>query len=250
MSPTGRVLVIDAGNTRIKWGVAEGDAWLALGAAAKDDADGLRRGLSPWLQAGGVAVCCNVAGATVAERITASLAEQGLSPRWFGSSERCLGVINGYANPRQLGPDRWAALVAAWQACASACVVVNAGTALTVDSLDAGGRFLGGLIAPGVATMLASLTSNTAGLPGDPGEHCAFPTRTADAMTTGAIDAAVGAIVRARGRLEERHGAPVPLVVSGGGAPRLLPHLDGDVRHREHLVLEGLRRFAVEEMPT
>lgn len=250
MSRTGRVFVIDAGNTRIKWGVAEGDAWLALGAAAKDDADGLRGALAPWLQPDGVAVCCNVAGAAVADRITDELAAHGLIPRWFVSGERCLGVSNGYANPRQLGPDRWAAVIAAWQECASACLVVNAGTALTVDSLDESGRFLGGLIAPGVATMLASLTRHTAGLPGDPGEHRAFPTRTADAMTTGAIDAAVGAIARARSRLEERHGSSVPLVVSGGGAPRLLPHLDGDVRHREHLVLEGLRRFAAEELPT
>lgn len=247
---SGRVCVIDAGNTRIKWGVAEGGGWLAVGAVTKDDAEGLRNALSPWLQPGGIAVCCNVAGAAVAGRIAGDLGAHGVIPRWFASAERCLGVTNGYANPRQLGPDRWAALVAAWQECATACLVVNAGTALTVDSLDAQGNFLGGLIAPGVATMLASLATNTAGLADDPGEHRAFPTRTADAMTTGAIDAAVGAIARARTRLEQRHGAPVPLVVSGGGAPRLLPHLDGDVRHREHLVLEGLRRCAMEELPT
>lgn len=241
-----RGLVLDAGNTRVKWGVTAGDEWLAFGAAPKDDVAALVEAWRPWIVPGVRAAGCNVAGDAVGAALASALSMQGVSLRWLSSVESAGGVTNGYDEPRRLGADRWAALVGAWRACGSACLVVNAGTALTVDALDAGGRFLGGLIAPGVRTMLSSLARSTAGLADTPGHHRAFPTCTADAMTTGALDAAAGAVERARTRLEAHCGHGVPIVLSGGGGPALRPLLTGDVRHREHLVLEGVHCLASE----
>lgn len=241
-----RGLFIDAGNTRVKWGVIAGGEWLAFGAVPKEDTAALAEAWQPWIVPALQAAGCNVAGDAVGAALASVLTAQGVAVRWLTAVESAGGVTNGYDRPRQLGADRWAALVGAWAACGSACLVVNAGTALTVDALDAGGRFLGGLIAPGVRTMLASLANNTAGLADTPGRHRAFPTCTADAMTTGALDAAAGAVARARARLEARCGHTVPIVLSGGGGPALRPLLTGDVRHREHLVLEGVHRLATE----
>lgn len=242
----GRGLFLDAGNTRVKWGVAEGDTWLAFGAAPKDDVASLADAWRPWAGPDLRAAGCNVAGESVGAALASALTAQGVSVRWLSAVESAGGVTNGYDHPRQLGADRWAALVGARAACGAACLVVNAGTALTVDALDDAGQFLGGLIAPGVRTMLASLASSTAGLADRPGQHRAFPTRTADAMTTGALDAAVGAVERARTRLEARCGHAVPIVLSGGGGPALRALLTGDVLHREHLVLEGIHRLVKE----
>ena len=239
-------LFIDAGNTRIKWGVKGGGAWLAFGAGPKDDVAALAGAWAAWIGPGTQAAGCNVAGEGVGAELASALTAQRVSLRWLAAVESAAGVTNGYDRPRQLGADRWAALVGAWTACGAACLVVNAGTALTVDALDDGGRFLGGLIAPGVRTMLASLARDTAGLTDAPGRHAAFPTCTADAMTTGALDAAAGAVERARARLESRCGHAVPIVLSGGGGPALHPLLTGDVRSREHLVLEGVNRLATE----
>lgn len=241
-----RGLYLDAGNTRVKWGVVEGGDWIARGVAPKDDLPALVEGWRPWIVPGMRAAGCNVAGDVVGAALSSALMAHGMPVRWLSAVEAACGVTNGYDQPGQLGADRWAALIGAWVACGTRCLVANAGTALTVDALDAGGRFLGGLIAPGVNTMLASLARSTAGLTQAPGHHRPFPTSTADAMSTGVLEAAAGAVERARDRLEARCGRVVPIVLSGGGAPALRPLLTGDVRHREHLVLEGVHRLATE----
>lgn len=237
-------LLLDAGNTRIKWALVSGTDWIAGGAietASPEALEDVWRGL-PLVPARLAA--CNVAGDRVREAVESAAGRFGLTPRWLVSSEAAAGVSNAYDRVTQLGADRWAAALGAWQRCRDACVIVNAGTALTIDALDGSGRFLGGLIVPGVDTMLEALERRTAGLARQPGRYRAFPTNTGDAMWTGAIDAALGAVDRVLARLARQSGRTVAILVSGGGAGALIEQLDPTVaRHVEHLVLEGLLAF-------
>jgi len=238
------VLVVDAGNTRLKWGVAQAGRWIARDAISTSDAMGLAQALDRLDVAPSVAVGCNVAGPEVGDRVSAAIAARGLELHWNVARSSQAGVTNGYDDPSRLGADRWAALMGAWARVGSACVVVNAGTAITVDSLSRDGHFLGGIILPGLDTMLDALEARTAGLRRMPGVHRDFPTNTADAMTTGVIDAAVGAVQRVRARLERRMPGEVRILLSGGAALALRPHLGDTCEQVDQLVLEGLRVVA------
>ena len=157
------VLLIDAGNTRIKWALHDGRAYVANGAVETSHAAEIADGWPSSMDAR-VAVASNVAGADVGERLARACKARGLELRTIRSQATQLGVTSGYKDPGQLGSDRWAALVAAHRVGPGHKLVVNAGTALTIDALTAEGRFLGGLIVPGPALMRRSLDRGTAGL--------------------------------------------------------------------------------------
>src|SRR5262249_2725977 len=146
------------------------------------------------------AVGVNVAGEAARVRVEGQLTRWRIVPEWLGAGESACGGVNRYARPSQLGADRWAAPRAARARArasahfAPACVVVNAGTAVTIDALDADGVFQGGLILPGMRLMLEALAANTAALKSEPGTFRAFPDNTADALYSGAVQAICGAI--------------------------------------------------------
>jgi type III pantothenate kinase len=233
------MLAIDAGNTRIKWGVHDGRAWTATGAIATRDSAGIG---AAWSALGRIdgAIASNVAGPDVARDLAAACAAHGATLRIIASPARQLGVANGYRDPEQLGPDRWAALVAAHAAERGNQLVVNVGTALTVDALAADGRFLGGLIVPGPALMRRSLDLGTARLRLTEGAFAQFPATTPDAITSGALQACVGAIERMAGTMAARGSAPERAILSGGAAGEIADLLP--MRHaiHENLVLDGL----------
>jgi type III pantothenate kinase len=241
---TARVLAIDAGNTRVKWALYAGlererggALWTAEAARVADEWHGIDPGTR--------AIASNVAGAEIERSLHSACAARGLSLHVIASPPEALGVKNGYRDARQLGPDRWAGLVAAHHAHPGNKLVVNAGTALTVDALARDGRFLGGLIVPGPALMRRSLDRGTAGLRLTEGTFQRFPASTADAITTGAVLACSGAIERMRAAMDA-NGTPVALVVlSGGAAPELSAHLSGPLAVEENLVLDGLARIAL-----
>jgi type III pantothenate kinase len=156
------------------------------------------------------------------------------------SQAQQLGVTNGYRDARQLGSDRWAALVAAHAADKGDKLVVNAGTALTIDALTADGHFLGGLIVPGPALMRRSLDRGTAGLRLTEGDFREFPTSTSEAITSGSVQACVGAIERMRGLMAARGHSTVRVLLSGGAAGELASHLPLPHGIHENLVLDGL----------
>ena len=233
------ILALDAGNTRIKWGVHDGHAWAARGAVATADAAKLHESLRGALPASR-AIACNVAGAEVRAQITAACREAGLEVSFVTSPREAAGVRNAYADPAQLGPDRWAALVAAHAGVEGHKLVVNAGTALTIDALAAGGEFLGGLIVPGPALMRHSLDRGTAGLRLTEGAFEAFPRSTPDAITSGAIQAASGAVARLGTEMASRGFPPACVVLSGGAAREIEAKMPYPVAWRENLVLDGL----------
>jgi type III pantothenate kinase len=239
------VLAIDAGNTRVKWGLRMGEDWAARGAIATAEAAKLGRDW-PTMPPGTLALASNVGGREVQRLVHEACARHDLLLRLIDSRSEQLGVTNGYRDPAQLGTDRWAALVAAHASAAAHQLVVNAGTALTVDALRADGFFLGGLIVPGPALMRRSLDDGTAQLRLTEGRFDPFPRSTPDAITTGAVQAAAGAIERMRGAMISAGFAPERILLSGGAAPLLEPHLPMPVTLNDNLVLDGLVLIARE----
>jgi type III pantothenate kinase len=243
MTRKARLIAIDSGNTRIKWAVDEDGAWVDAGAIATDDAERIG---AAWNAIGPFerAIACNVAGAEVERRLASACAARGVELALATSRAAQLGVVNGYRDPAQLGADRWAALVAAHALGGGAKLVVNAGTALTVDALAADGRFEGGLIVPGPALMRASLATGTARLPHARGTFREFPDTTEDAIASGALQACVGAVLRMRDAMAARGMAPAQVLVSGGAAREIAPLLPMPFAIHENLVLDGLVRIA------
>jgi type III pantothenate kinase len=235
------ILCVDSGNTRIKWGLREGERWLSEGALPQAEIGRLEEQVR-GLPAPGRIMVANVAGPGAAEAIEKALAPWRERLHFVQSQARGGGVANGYADPARLGVDRWCALVGARHRVRSDCLVVGAGTATTVDTLDADGRFLGGLILPGFDLMRQALARNTAGLPLARGRHEEFPRCTDDAIFSGCLEAQVGAVERAFGRIADRPGAQC--LVFGGAAPILMEHLNIPCRRVDTLVLDGLFHLA------
>lgn len=234
------ILAVDAGNSRIKWGLrgAEG-RWIERGVAPVDE---LERAYEAWshMPAPRRIAIANVAGPVVRETVVDLVSRWNIEPVWLESGTHACGVTNGYDDPGQLGVDRWAALVAAWQLERRECLVVMVGTATTIDVLDRSGRFRGGLILPGLGLMKRSLADHTAALKLADGVYCEQPRNTADAMESGCINAQVGAIERMHRQL----GGEAHCVISGGGATALVPHLTLPTVVVENLVLEGVVALA------
>ncbi|MEC5384376.1 type III pantothenate kinase [Uliginosibacterium sp. H3] len=226
-------LFIDAGNTRIKYAGHDGADWLFHDAVPSDASAPLKlpAGFAPQR-----ILVVSVADAICNAFIEAQLASWAECIEWFRSTpERC-GLRNGYEEPTQLGADRWAGAIAAWQHVKGACLVVAAGTATTIDVITADGVFAGGCIAPGLEMMRRALARGTAALPLAAGHFEALPRNTADAIFSGCLNAQLGSIARMRGRLPD----DAPVLLTGGAAPALRDGIDGNVVELPRLVLEGL----------
>jgi type III pantothenate kinase len=233
------LLAIDAGNTRIKWGVHDGHAWSATGAIATAESKELYESLRPALPVE-ACIASNVAGPEVQSQIERACGKAGIALTLIHSVRQQLGVVNGYSDPQQLGSDRWAALIAAHRAAPGDQLVVNAGTALTVDALTADGRFLGGIIVAGPALMRRSLDRGTASLRLTEGVVRDIAQSTPDAITSGAVHACAGAVERLARAMAERGNPPRRIILSGGAAAEIAAALPVPPTQRENLVLEGL----------
>ena len=239
------ILVIDAGNTRIKWGTREAGAWRQAGACATAHSAALEAAIGGERSYERILVA-NVAGPKVRADIERAVSGSGCGAEFIVSRSAQCGVRSSYDEPGQLGCDRWAALVGAHRLFPGACLVVGAGTALTVDALTEDGLFLGGIIAPGMELMRRALDEHTAGLALRPGEVCFFPSNTGDAIVSGAAHACAGAVERMASFMRESGHESVRVVLSGGGAEHLRPLLALDTIVVENLVLEGLTAMVEE----
>ena len=241
-------LLIDAGNTRIKWAlVGPGDPpgrWLSLGSVSHNEHEALSADWS-GLPLRKVLVS-NVAGSAFSDRLLGNLQQCGVRAeaiQWFRAQAESAGVKNGYAQPEQLGSDRFASLIGARHRFPDErLLVVTCGTATTIDALEADGRFIGGMIAPGLGTMANSLAINTALLPAVEAARRdrVFADNTHEAIISGCLSAQVGAIVQA---MAQRHDPPARCVISGGAAPYIVPHLPFPCDAVDNLVLLGLHAF-------
>ena len=244
-----KTLLIDAGNTRLKWGVAEDGDIRRTGHIARQKIR--ERGLSVLTtrlpRSVDAVMVSNVAGPTFATRLAGLLgAHCNVDAQFAKTSRSACGVSNGYAQPRRMGVDRWVALIGAWAELGKACVVVDAGTAVTIDALDDDGQHLGGQILPGVGLMARALAADTSDIPATrspkPGRFAGldmFAKNTADAVASGAENAVTGAVERAIKTLRS-DAYDVDVVLTGGDALRILEALDDAPLHRPNLVLQGL----------
>ena len=246
-------LLLDAGNTRLKAALgAPGGGLTMLGETGHRE-PGLPAALELVLSGAdlggvGTALCANVAGERAGEALAAALRERGIAVEFLRASREACGVRCAYAEPARLGADRWAGLLGARALADGSCLVVDAGSALTIDAMAAGGQHLGGWILPGLALMVASLEARTGDLGARRRASAAsapadFPADTAPAMDGGALLAACGAVRMAQARLESRCREPARLLLAGGDAGRLAPELDG-AELVPDLVLRGLARAA------
>lgn len=236
------MLLLDAGNTRIKWSVAAPGAalgdWVGAGAFVRAEAaTALAAVLDAHPRIARV-LGTNVAGPAVGAMIESQLGAAGLAVEWLTVTAARGGVRNGYTTPTQLGADRWAALIGARHLHRGPCVVACAGTATTADLLDADGLFRGGIILPGVDLMLRALAGNTAQLPLADGHFSGTPRNTADAIVSGCLQAQAGAVERMFAQIAGQSDALC--LLSGGAAERFADLLDLPLRRVNNLVLIGL----------
>ena len=243
-------LLLDAGNTRLKWARARGTRLLGGGALSYAPparfAVGLRRLRREALGCDRVFVA-SVASATIERAIRRALRGAGRPvPRFVRVGRRSCGVVNAYAEPWRLGVDRWVALIGARSRLPGrALCIASVGTALTLDLLDAGGRLRGGAIAPGPDLMVRSLLERTAGIArragGGAGAGRSLYTRsTRGAIEAGARHACAALIERAVDEGRRRLGRRPLLLLTGGGASGLAPLLGGSWRRDDGLVMRGL----------
>ncbi len=248
-------LAIDVGNTRLKWALyaapAPGAALLAQGVEFLENIEKLGEGEWAGLPPPDRVLGCIVAGDAVKRRVQEQMELWDVSANWVIASAAEAGVTNGYDHPTRLGPDRWVAMIGARHRMLSAgpsrpMVVVMVGTAVTVEAIDAQGRFLGGLILPGHGIMLRALESGTAGLHVPTGDVRAFPTNTSDALTSGGTYAIAGA-VECMVRNVRQHCGEEPLCIMTGGAGwKMAPSLSVQFELVESLIFDGLLVIAQE----
>lgn len=229
-------LLADIGNSRVQWTLANGDHLEPAAYATHDECARAWHHLQP-----DSAHYCSVASADVTAAVLAAL------PRleWLRleAVERAGGVINGYACPAELGDDRWAALLGARVRYPEQnVVIVDAGTAVTVDALAASGQHVGGAIIAGYRAQRAGLSEMAPALPRT-GGHISVPARnTLDALATGGYLGLAGAIERVARALGAELGEWKGLL-TGGDARSLSLLLDAEWIHEPMLTLRGLQRL-------
>ena len=244
-------LLVDVGNTRVKWTTVDQQGRLAPQQAAEHS----RWSVDDWADAlfatpgiARVAAAC-VAGPANRRTLAEAAARRGVTEvRFVSSTAAACGVRNGYRDPSLLGVDRWAAVIGAYHL-RGACCVVDVGTAATVDAVTADGVHLGGFIVPGPHLMVRSLLTQTSDLAAYTAASRAGPTtdfadNTRDAIERGCRVALAALVDRAHADLERASGAAAALVITGGAAPNVQPYVLARVEHVPDLVLHGVARLA------
>lgn len=237
------ILLLDVGNTRVKW------AWLEYleTAPAGTNAvahDATHRSWQREIEADGLRpsriVVSSVAGPSFAAALTLWARDHyRLVPEFVTSSAELCGVRNAYARPAALGVDRFLALIGAWRSRPEPAVIVSGGTALTIDALDGAGRHRGGFIVPGLQMMRDARVrfggdadflvdpASVGALPGEPPGDPVLPLL--GALADRSVEE-FAQVVRTRPRV----------VLTGGDARALKPHLESPAEFVPDLVLRGL----------
>jgi len=245
-------VLVDIGNTRIKWAMlAKGRLERRGSVVHRDSLDAALAAFEAELPPRPRVIAANVAGEAFAKRLAALVATRpGASLEIVATAAERFGVRCGYAEPQRLGVDRWVAVLAAYHAAGGAACAIDAGTAVTFDAVDAAGMHLGGLFFPSARVIASALDRNTSNI-GSTGVRPVVARgldllgRDTDAAVghaawlalSAALDRAVATVARSLGA------APV-VYLTGGDAQALQGWLETRVELRADLVLEGLALFA------
>jgi type III pantothenate kinase len=230
-------LLVDLGNSRLKWAQCGPNAWQPGEPCASGDLppawSNLAKPEGVWL--------ASVARPGIADALCDWIRRKwGLNAERVVARREASGVRVRYDEPETLGADRFVALVGARHYTRKACIVVDCGTAVTVDALEESGDYPGGVILPGLAMMREALTERTGlirSAKGHPSEVCARTTQ--DGVAAGTLIGLVGAIrelvVRQRDRIGDGD-----VILTGGDAPLLRPLLKMETLDIPDLVLRGI----------
>lgn len=243
-------LLVDLGNTRLKW------TWAGPGArlvgdfhASADWRQRLPELIDRWREiAIDEVVWASVAEDARSDQLAQALASLARPMRRASVTAHRDGLVCAYADPVRLGVDRWLALLAAHRENPrTRQLLVSAGSALTLDVLRPGGVHAGGLIAPGLVAMQEGLMAAAPALARHRGgvESVALASDSPDAIASGCLQAALALIERHR--RDRRGGRPCRVLLAGGDAERLAPWLSAPLQLRPRLVLEGLAVWACSE---
>lgn len=242
-------LLLDVGNSRLKWGLyRDGRISQSGGVAhtqlAESGYSALTRVLPHRVNR---VVAGNVAGQSVATKLAAVIGlHTGEEIRFVHSERQGFGITSSYTHPRKMGVDRWAAMIGAFAECHSSLCMVDAGTAVTIDAIDKSGQHLGGQILAGLDLMSSALSIGTSDVrtrrimvKAPVNGMQSFASSTEDAVSFGAFAAVIGAIQRAIQALRAAGYRP-KIILTGEDASRIIEQLNVKCLHRPNLVLQGL----------
>jgi len=241
------MLTIDIGNTCIKWAV-----WRSAGISQAGSVEYSKQApavaFETWndsLPEKRVLVAC-VAGEAVEKALIGWMqARWSVKPVFLRSSAKLNGVSNAYVDPSQYGADRWAALLGAHSLYRDPVCIIDAGTAITVDLMDAEGGHQGGRILPGLRMMREALLNGADGIHQADGTFTAFANNTADAVSSGTLHMLQAALIEICASARQCLGSNMKIIITGGMSERLmsLPGLP-EMLHEPDLVLNGLHAVA------
>ena len=247
------MIVFDVGNSSVKWATENNGVLEGVGQFYYRDEGFTRSANRAWegLPAPRILAVANVAGAGMEHEISEWAGKiWDTVPYYVRATDQAAGVTNAYREPGSLGVDRWAAIVAAHHRTENPVCVIDCGTAITLDVVDADGKHLGGLIAPGLAMMRRSLVQETAAIgpmpDGADGLQSLFSRNTIEGVNSGVMHMAGALIDRVTGEAAVGYGCNLEAVITGGDAEKLLPLLLRTPRYDRHLVLKGIAILARE----
>ncbi|MFK8052150.1 MAG: type III pantothenate kinase [Woeseiaceae bacterium] len=242
-----KTILLDVGNSRCKWGVWEDDAITRTGVIDNAEIDDGRR----WrfAEAADQAFACSVASTDATQTLLAELTQLGVPVTMAETTHAHAGVRCAYHDPARMGVDRWMAVLAASRLAKGPALVIDAGTALTIDALDGGGQHVGGYIIPGVTMMQTALTSRTANIVVDDPQAVeeVFGCSTSEAVRNGALTAAAGAVQRSASQLAKLMSvgpASLAYAFTGGDGALLAASLNRADDFHANFVLDGLAIYA------
>lgn len=246
------ILLLDAGNSRLKWAVLRngqfehGGVMALSGDAIKELASAAWGDLDPP----DAVMVANVAGEPFRRALNSWVKRHWkLTPDYAIATSEQFGVLNGYAAPERLGIDRWLALLGARELHNGPVCVIDCGTALTIDVLAQDNRHLGGLIVPGIQLMRDALAGRSEAIRSQieqatPQQVTLLGTDTGSAVSGGTLYAAVALIDRILVDLRTEFGSQLHCILTGGDAPQLQSILSQNTQFEADLVLLGLARVA------
>lgn len=249
---SGQVLLIDAGNTNVKWCLADPSGYGEVCSLSHIGGDLEINLAAQWgcLSRPDRVYLASVAGADVENQLRRWLhSHWSQHPEQLRAPASALGVTNAYLEtPGNLGIDRWLTLLAAHSRNLGNCCIVDAGTAITIDLLDGNGRHHGGLILPGLKLMGDSLLQRTHIPRVAPDLEADLLARdTAGAVANAAYFSVVCLIERVMREAQEQFGNLPRLLLAGSDAQLLGKALEFPFTLEPELVVQGLYQLALQE---
>ncbi len=241
-------LFVDVGNTALKWRFRQGEKVEQGGCRHGRDwpavVDVLLQG-SDQVDAIWIA---SVAGPSADTEIAGLLADRtGVTPCFYYSCGQDFGVQNCYPEPRKLGVDRWVAMIEGHQRF-GASIIIDCGSALTIDAVNEKGEFLGGYIVPGLGMLRTALLRDTSDVHIEPAAaRPALGRSTGECVHNGLLRMSVAFVTEVVVELRQVLEDTCKVLVTGGDAPKLTGAFQFEFLHMPDLVLDGLERVAARQ---